>query len=486
MAKYKHGIYVDEVPTKMPVPQYATSGIQVVFGTAPINKASDPYGVTNKPLLITSMDDAEDQLGYSEDFEAYTLCQSMYASFGVSRVAPVVMINVLDPTRHTQEIAETELAIKNRIATLDMQGVLLDKLVVKNGDADLTAGTDYAATLNDDGTVSIGLTSGGAAAEATTIKVSGTALDPTKVEVSDIVGGTDGGGKRSGIACIRDVYPTCQVIPATMLAPGWSENAEVGAALISHAREINGVFRSFVCLDLDSKTTTKSADVPDLKEKNGYSSSDCAVLWPEVKIGSDNKRVRYSAAFAAGMQALDADNGDCPTRTPSNVDMGITACVLYDGTEINMDLEQANELNAAGIVTACRAQGWKTWGVETGAYPGTIDVKDRFIGVRRMFSWQMNSFITRYLERLDQNISNRAIEALVTDENVRCNALAAQDKWAGGRIEYRQEENPLTDVLAGKVKFDQYITPYPPMKEIHNTLEYNADILAANLAGGEE
>ena len=486
MAKYKHGIYVNEVPTKMPMPTYATSGIQVIFGTAPVNQASDPYNVTNKPILVTSMDDAKDQLGYSEDFDSYTLCQSMYASFAVSRVAPIVLINVLDPTKHVKTVADEDISVSNRIAKFPHTGMLLDQLTVKTGEgAEMKEGTDYVATLEDDGTVSIGLTSTGAGATQSTIKVGGTAIDPSAVKASDIVGGTDGDGKRSGIACIKDVYPMCQVIPATMLAPGFSSKAEVGVALTSAAREINGVFRSFVCLDIDSSTTTKYTEVAAAKKSNGYASCDSVVLWPEVTIGSENRQVAFSAALAAGMQALDAANGDCPTRTPSNVDIGITGCVLHDGTEINLDFEQANGLNAEGIMTACRAEGWKTWGPQTAAYPDETDVKDIVIGIRRMSSWHANSFIVRYLERLDQNISHRAIEALVADENVRCNALTAQDKWAGGRIEYRESENPLADVLAGQVHFYQYITPYPAMKEIYNTLEYSADILAANLAGGE-
>ena len=104
-----------------------------------------------------------------------------------------------------------------------------------------------------------------------------------------------------------------------------------------------------------------------------------------------------------------------------------------------------------------------------------------------MMSWQANAFIVRYMDRLDQNISLRAIEALVNDENVRCNALTAQGKWAGGRIEFRDSENPITDIMAGKVKFYQYIAPFTPAKEILNTLEYSADILKASFtAGGEK
>ena len=44
---YKHGVYVAEQGTSIVAPVTATAGLQVVIGTAPINRASDPYHCTN-------------------------------------------------------------------------------------------------------------------------------------------------------------------------------------------------------------------------------------------------------------------------------------------------------------------------------------------------------------------------------------------------------------------------------------------------------
>lgn len=48
---YKHGVYVAEQGTSIVAPVTATAGLQVVIGTAPINRASDPYHCTNTPML---------------------------------------------------------------------------------------------------------------------------------------------------------------------------------------------------------------------------------------------------------------------------------------------------------------------------------------------------------------------------------------------------------------------------------------------------
>ena len=87
---YQHGVRVLEQPTGVVAPILGTAGLQVVFGTAPINLAKNPTAVTNKPVIAYSWAEAVEQLGYSDDWESYTLCQSMYASFKLFGVAPVI------------------------------------------------------------------------------------------------------------------------------------------------------------------------------------------------------------------------------------------------------------------------------------------------------------------------------------------------------------------------------------------------------------
>ena len=78
---YQHGITVLEQATSLTAPIKGDSAIQVVFGTAPINLAEDPYSATNVPIIAYSYAEAVKQLGFSYDFKKYTLCQSIYASF---------------------------------------------------------------------------------------------------------------------------------------------------------------------------------------------------------------------------------------------------------------------------------------------------------------------------------------------------------------------------------------------------------------------
>lgn len=196
---YKHGVYTNEQATSLVAPVVATAGLQVVIGTAPVNRASDPYHCTNVPMLANTLDGATAAVGYSDDYENYTLCQSMGASFKVVKVAPMVLINVLDPNKHKKNLAEKTVQINSGVAVLEEEGVLLDKLVVKAASATLTAGTDYTAAFDDNGYVNIVVIPGGAGKSATSLTVSGVQIDPSAVTPADIVGAVSAAGVESGM-----------------------------------------------------------------------------------------------------------------------------------------------------------------------------------------------------------------------------------------------------------------------------------------------
>ena len=100
---YKHGIYTSEQATSL-VPMTETdSGLIVCFGTAPIHLASTPAAV-NTPLLCYTYKEAVAALGYSDDYEHYTLCEMMKVHFALFNMAPIVFVNVLDKDKHKKEV----------------------------------------------------------------------------------------------------------------------------------------------------------------------------------------------------------------------------------------------------------------------------------------------------------------------------------------------------------------------------------------------
>ena len=79
MATYLHGVRIQENPTSVPTPAANESGVPVIFGTAPVNQATDPENATNQLFLCKTFAEAKAAVGYSDDYEKYTLCQAMDA-----------------------------------------------------------------------------------------------------------------------------------------------------------------------------------------------------------------------------------------------------------------------------------------------------------------------------------------------------------------------------------------------------------------------
>ena len=204
-------------------------------------------------------------------------------------------------------------------------------------------------------------------------------------------------------------------------------------------------------------------------------------LWPQVKYAG--KKMAFSAIYAAMACYTDANNDSVPSVSPSNRAIRIGAAVLDDGTEVLLDQPQANELNGAGIVTALNLNGWKAWGNNTAAYPDTTDPKDRWIACRRFFSWWGNSFITTYMSKVDNPANYRLIESIVDSENVRVNSLVSTGKCAGLRMVYSKDDNPIGNVIDGKIVFRQYLAPYTPAEDILNILEFDPSMIEAALGG---
>ena len=474
---YNHGIRVSENPTSIAAPLTNTSGVPVIFGTAPINLAADPGNATNKLFLCNTYDEAKAAVGYSDDYESYSLCQAIDAYFKAFGVGPVVLCNVLDPATHKAAYTET-LTVSNGQAKSTQKGVILSALELTSDSTDLTVDEDYTVEFDDDGYVLVTVLTDG----ITSIQATGSKLDPTAVTASDIIGSLDAEtGVETGIELVRQVYPLFNVVPGLIIAPGWSKDVSVALTMAAKCEGISGVFQCECVVDIDSSVVTKYTDVAEYKTNNGLNSKHMICLWPMVVYGG--KTFDFSAIYAAMVAYTDVNNDNVPNLSPSNKLLGVSAVVLADGTEVALDTIQANELNEVGVVTALNIGGFKAWGNNMACYPDNTDPKDRWICCRRFFSWWGNSFIITYLEKVDNPANYRLIESIVDSENIRGNALTSQGKCAGIRMEYNASDNPIASVMDGKIVFKQYLAPYTPAEDILNVLEYDVSMVEAALGG---
>ena len=484
---YPHGVFNSEIDTSLTAPIQGSAGLQVIFGTAPIHLSKDPAKAANTPMLCYSFKECQQAVGYSDDFKRFTLCQSIDACFRVFSVAPVILVNVLDPNKaaHTTENAAADYTVKDGLVMYDKEFVMLNTLAVKNGETDLVAEVDYTATHDDAGLVEIVLISD-TAKKAASLSVASKSINPDGVTYTDIVGGVNATtGQETGLEVVRHIFPKLGMTPGLLLAPGWSHNPIVAAALQAKTTRINGVFdcNAFVDIAADETGAVVYTDVKNAKESLGLVSPHAAAFWPMAAVGD---KIYYLSAMAAALTAYnDANNGDVPYESPSNKTMAITATVLADGTEVILDQQQANDvLNASGVITAINFNGFRLWGNNTAAYPSTSDPKDRWLAVRRFFDWDGNNFIRTYFQEVDKPGNQRLIHKIVDSQNIIGNGYVARQYCAGYRVEFLEEENPLTNLLNGRLTVHTYLAPHIPAEMIENIREYDVEALQ-NAFGGE-
>lgn len=476
-----HGISISDVPTSVVPPVTISAGIPVIFGTAPVNLATNPNGATNVPILCETYAEAVAALGYSNNWKDYTLCEAVYAFFVLFNVAPVIFINVLDPTVHFTTVTNQADTLVASAVTLADAGILLNSLTVKLTalGQNLVLNTDYTAAFNSSGQVVITQITGGAITSATApLVVTYNKLNPSAVTSTNIIGGVNATtGALTGLSLINQVFPLFRLVTGQILAPHWSTMPAVAAVMEALAGSINGCFRAITLVDVPTETVTQYSAVPAWINANNYVFSRQVVCWPRVSL--DGQIFHMSTQVAALNCLLDSQNNNVPYQSPSNNNLQMDSLVLWNGTPVVFGMSEANYLNGAGIMTALNwIGGWRAWGNYTACYPADTDPKDCFISIRRMFDWIGNEFILTYWQKVDKPINRVLIETLVDSENIVLNGLTSQGYILGGAMKFLATENPTTNLMQGIIKFHTYITPPAPAQEIDDALEYDTSYLS--------
>ena len=363
---------------------------------------------------------------------------------------------------------------------------LADKVVVKGYSAEDTLtdeykrGVDYELLYTDEVLRLERIEGGAIASDNATLNIKYNAVDPSKVTKKDIIGGYDINTKKSsGFELVDFIFPKFRVIPTVFLAPNFSHDSEVAAIMAAKAESINGLFKGVAIIDVDTTEATTYTEAVEWKNKKNIVQPSELLVWPMLTLGG--RVFHYSTQLAGLMAKTDADEDmgkETPCESASNKVLQIDGMVLADGTEVLLDLTKANYLNSQGIITGLNfIGGFVSWGNETACYPSNTDVTDYFYCVNRMFSWVGNSVILSMWSKVDRGLKPRLVESVVQSLNIWLNGLTADEVILGGRIEFLEEENPETDLMAGIAHFHIYLTPPSPAKELDFVLEYDVSYL---------
>lgn len=481
---YRHGVYTSELPTMLLPARAVDSNVVFAVGTAAVNTlASDAKKHINEPRLYYSYADFVSEMGWDENnFSEFTLQELAYAHFALYRAAPLVVVNVFDPSIHKTDVSNESVAFSSS-GTATLMHAHVGNVVVKDtlGAATFAAGTDYALNAV---TGALSRLEGGSIADGATVSVSYSYGDPGKVEASDVIGGIDAStGKSLGLELIDEVFPRFRLVPCSVVCPRYSEDAAVAVVMAAKCENINGLFKAIALVDIPAgpEGVSNYTEVPGWKESHNLTDSLMLVCWPRVKLGD---RVFGLATHLAGViSATDGDHNDIPYASPSNKLLSITSAgyVDTDGTwkEIWLGLEKANYLNGQGVYTVSNFDGgMKTWGGRMACYPSNTDPKDAQDAIRRFFNWYQNTFILTYFSKVDSPMTRRFIQTILKSEQIRLDGYTSREMILGGSISFDESDNPRTDLIDGICRFHLRITPPPAARSIEASFEFDTDNLS--------
>jgi len=476
---YMHGVYILESPTRIQVPVPVDSALPVAVGVAPVHRLEKPEEAVNNPSLSFSYGEAVADMGYSDDWKSFPLCELIYSQYRLHAISPLVLINVWNPLKDAETITEMNLPVINGTATIDDAMAMISTVIVHNGTTDkYIRNEDYSLEYDGDKLLIKIIEDGDIPADTTQLSISYKQATVSGITKKDIAGGVDENtNKRTGLELVTEVFLSFRKVAGFLLAPKWSSNPEIYALMCAKANNLGYGFTCIALADLPTDGKYKNyRNMPKWKNANSYVDPLSFLTWPCVAIGD---KVFHGSTRLVGMFGeVDNKNGGLPYEQASNKALVMTHMCDEDGNVIPMlSDEQANYLNENGIGTWINFEGWRAWGVETAAFPGNTDIKDFERSVRRMFSYVQNVVIRTMRQNVDKPTTRLFIDRVLLTANEYLNTLKARGAIIGGSVAFLRADNNNQSIMTGLLYFRVELTPPNAAKALIFDFEYNPDLL---------
>lgn len=438
----------------------------VYVGTLPVNliRGFANLDIVNYPVKLSNLTNAQQAVGYSDDWESFSLCEVLDAHFNNKKgnIGPIYVINVLDPATHKKaEKTTIQLAFSNGKATIKSDTIILDTLALE----EKVEGIDFAIDYN--------FTKGMVMISSVGEKITGSIaasyeeVDTSLITSEDIIGGVTANGEYSGLGAITLLYQEHFAVCNLIGAPGWSEDPEVYAAMITAATQINGHWDAFVCADIPLSNATIAAALA-WKEENGYTHERSKVFWPMAK-DTFGKIYHLSTMAIVEFMRADFSHDSIPMETCGNKEIPVAGQYFGAGsTNRGFDQVQSKELTAHGVSTCVFWGGnWVLWGDHTAAYTYGADIDPRSIfdvSIRMLFHIT-NGFQREWGTEIDKPFTKQLRDRIINKEQEKLDAYVAIGALIGEpKVLFLESNNSTTDMMNGDFRWDIPVTPTPPLK----------------------
>ena len=481
---YKHGAY-GEITSSKVTDAKQSDVVAAYIGTAPINliRGYAEKNLINMPIRVANMSDTQSKLGYSKDWEAFTLCEAFAGHFDntVGNVGPIYVVNVLDPDTHrVAEKTTKELSFANKRTEFESSDIILDTFAI----ADKVEGTDYSLEYNfAKGTVVVKLLE----AETEKLTCSYNTIDASTVEAADIIGQTTADGDYTGLHALKLIYQHHNAVLNLLAAPGWSHIPAVYTAMVSIVQKLNGHWDGFVNADIPLEDDDGAIDTIEKalawKEAKGYTSEFSKVYWPKIKDGS-GREFHLSTVGQSTMLRVDLSHDSVPFESASNKEIMATAQFFGENAKNKgFDQQTANTLNEKGVTTACFWGGqWVLWGPHTAAftYNGSMDARSIFDVNIRMLMFITNRFQLDHGTKIDQPMTPQEKDTILNEERQKLDTLCGIGALIGSpSVAFLETENPTNDMMNGDFVWNFNVTNTPPFKSGTARVTYTDEGFAA-------
>ncbi len=293
-------------------------------------------------------------------------------------------------------------------------------------------------------------------------------LDPTKITLSDIVGGVDSEtGKYKGVSALLAANSEVGVQPRILIAPGFThqtpldeDDEPVANPVVAELLTVAESLRAVIIADCPNTNKTDAVSYA-----SDWGSPRIYPVFPWVKVlNTTNNTIvaQPSSGRVAGLIAK-SDNERGFWWSPSNMVIngivGISKPIDFALGDAN---STANYLNEHNIATIIQQDGFRLWGNRT----TSSDPKWMFLQTRRTADMINDSLLKAHLWAVDRNITKTYIEDVLEGINNYLRYLKSISAIIGGVAFINPELNTPDQIAQGKITFDFDFTPPYPAEHI--------------------
>lgn len=454
---YKHGIY-GENGSAIGIAEVAQGTVPIYIGTLPVHRIDNEklkrvkHGMTDNclMLLINSFTEIKALNLFSEDWEAYSLCEVIDAHFVEKNIGPIILIGNRESEQSSETTSKTIALSKSGTSYV---GYLEDSKAVIEESAITVTGATF-----EDGDISyayegdkIKIVIKKEGFNATSVNVTYKTVQANKLSVAEF---------KEALELAERAENITNKVPNILAAPQYSNSVEYHDLMVQASIDkLAGKWGFIVVSDIINENITSKETAIAWKDTNSYNNVFDKCLSPKVAYG--DKVYHMSTVAIVSMQEIDTENDGIPSTSPSNKAILADRIVDNDGNTIYLSEKEANELNQNGITTAISMKGKiRLWGLHMANYDfeslSSIAPEDRFDVAVRMSVYLKNYLQYNYLDEVDKTIVRKDIDSIINSVQMWLDSLVN----AGMLLYATVDLDGDSDIENGDIAFNIHVT-YP-------------------------